>query len=209
MPVYKNPRLKQVVEGNIFEVIGWSDFTSEMLPRAVDREHRALLTLQFLLGARPAEIYRLTRDRVNIERNKLYIRVPKVKGGRERLIAVPVANSETKELKDWVLNKLPKQYLFPTIAMKKNPRDYFIRINRNAGIGQYGDDGEFYPASFYVFRHNMETLLSMHGASFIDIVLYQGKKLERMLGSAGTYIHTNKQWADKMAGVLRAIMRKT
>lgn len=209
MPPYKNPQLRQVVEGDIMEVIGWSDFTSAYLPKAVDREHRALLIFQFLVGGRPAEVQRISRDRVTVERNRIYVRVPKVKGGRERLIAIPIMNDETQELKQWILNKLPKQYLFPSLAIKKNPRDYFITLNKNAGIGYIADNGEFYPASFYVFRHNIETLLSLHGAGFVDIVLYQGKKLERMVGSAGTYVHTNQQWADKMAKILRAIMRKS
>jgi len=207
MPIYKNPWLKQM-ENQIVDTIGWSDMKNAYLPKAVDREHRALLVFQYIVGARPIELARITRDKIEVERRRLKVRVKGAKGGKERLIYIPIVDEPTSFLKEYVLNKLPKQYIFPTLALMKNPRDYFRGLNEKARIGVL-HNGRFYPFSFYVFRHNIATLLMLYGADIIDVILYQGKNPRQFMGSAGTYIHASAQHAERIEKVVRKILRST
>ena len=206
MPIYKNPDLVQIREGLIFNTLEWGEFV-ELLDKAIDEEHKALLIFTYLLGPRPTEVHNIDKSRIKIERNKIIIRIRTAKRGLERLLVIPVCNSETQFLKEYISMKFPKEYLFIELAKKRNPRDYFIFLNRKSGIGRQHKD-KFVPFCFYFFRHNIATLLSINGLEERLLNYFQGKPLiSTVFGTSRMYVHANLDYAMKVAKVLRKIMK--
>ncbi len=211
MPVYKHPRLKD------FKPIYWKEFVSDILPKALDKHHKALLIFAYLTGARPQEIFLFVRQDAEITQSyiKLKIITLKRKDKQKRLILIPLANSETRFLANYIKEKkFPKEYIFTAIHRKRtsrggidviNPRDMFIRLNAVAGIGDYYE-GNFYPHNFYIFRHNILTLLAEHGADWLDIAYYKGQSLKFIFKSMAVYLHFSMNRAKKLARILRKVM---
>ena len=209
MPEYKNPLLAQVKEKQIFRTLEWQEFTY-VIKDLQDENFKALLVFAYLTGARPAEIVRMTKERFEIVGKQLRVRIPTVKGGYERLIIIPICNPETMLLKQVIQKTVfPKEYVFE-LAKYKNPREIFIRRCNYYRLGLRDENGEFHPFTLYYFRHNIQTLLAMHGADFMLINYYVGKKLislPKIYGTLPHYIHASLDLAKKAAKYLRKIMK--
>lgn len=204
MPRYKNPALNL----SVFEPLEYAEFVELYYDKVADIEFKNLLLFTFLIGPRPQEAYILKKEDIEYKRNYLIFRLKTLKGGIKRTIYIPIVNSETENLAKFVLEKkFPKEPIFHTMYMYKNPRDYFIKRCYENKVGRVYD-GVFYPFSFYFFRHNILTLLSQNGADMFDLLIYKGASLRFLFKSLGHYLHFSQQRAIKIANILKKIMKK-
>jgi len=206
MPTYKNPELLAIKEGR-FEPIRWDEFRY-FYKKAWDEEHANLLVFAYLTGIRPIEINFLKREDFDKRGSYLQVRIATAKRGMARTLFLPICNEETEKLKEWVFSKVfPKEYIFPSFV-KVKARDRFLHLNRKCEIGRWVE-GKFYPFSFYVFRHNILTLLAENGADFLELQMFKGARVDRRLfGSVAYYIHFSEKMALKIGKILRKIMKE-
>lgn len=207
MPKYKNPQIKEIFEGT---PMPWIKF-KEHYNKVYDKEHKNMLLFAFLTGARPIEFTRLQRQDFELKGKNIVVKIRTAKGGTTRKIYLPVCNPETQDLKEYVIYSkvFPGEYIFPSLARVKNPRCVFMRKNKEAGIGIIKDD-VFYPHSFYIFRHNIATLLAEEGVDFLNIRLFRGERLNpRMYGSLGHYLHFSEKMSLEVTAALRKILKAT
>lgn len=213
MPLYKDPDMIAIQEHNLMDNVMWSEMRKH-IRKAFDDEHKALLIFQYISGCRPVELSNLTRDRFDLTEvyDGISVRIPKSKKGYERMIVIPVCNEETEWLRNVYLKDMfPKEYVFPELTKRKNPRDFFQYLNRRTGVGRFHDDNgvdRLYPFHAYFFRHNIASLLYQNGASDMLVKFYQGKKLGDYRSSTTSYIHGSLQIANEVKLVLKRILDK-
>jgi len=207
MPKYKSKFLKGVTDGN-FEPIYFSKFDEIVRNKAKDKEHRLMLFFAYITGIRPIETKILVRENVSFEYRYIKVSIDTAKRGVRRTIWIPNINDYTKEFEEHVKNMaFPKEYIFPSFVKRKNIRDKLYYMNKIQNIGIYSDNGKFFPFSFYVFRHNILTLLSEFGADFIDLQIFKGARVSKGLyGSAAYYLHRSSERMKKIAKILKKIM---
>jgi len=207
MPKYKNPFLLELKARSILETLSWQDFLKK-IENVTDDSHKALLITQYLVGARPAEICYIVRERVEIEKHHIKMKIRTIKGGFERLVMFPICNEQTEFLADFFKKKIfPKEYLFTHIAKYRNPRDKFLRLNTEYSVGEVVK-GKFYPYTFYFFRHNIASILFDLGLGEKYINFYFGKPLlpKTIAGSSTFYVHGSRRYALEVAKYLKKVM---
>lgn len=200
MPIYKS----KLLDKENFKVLKFSEFL-----RIIQNEYEErynLLVFLYLTGIRPSEVG-LIRENFKIDRKEIEVVIPTRKSGLKRLILIPICNYATEKLAKYIEKKFPKEYIFPRYATKKNVRQVFIYENIKNRCG-LTIDGKFYPFSFYYFRHNLSTLIRMHGAEPFDIPTFFGKNLSFLFGSQAEYFHMNRFVAEKMKKILKKIMEE-
>lgn len=202
MPRYINPSLNL----KEFKEMGFRQFISDCYSKALLTEHRNMLLFCYLTGIRPIELQNLKREDIRITKNTIDVVIKTAKGGNRRLIVIPIVNQQIKDLAYFISTKnLPKEYIFPSFSLRKNSRDYFLRMNKKYGIGVVVD-GVFYPYSIYFFRHNILTLLAKYGADLIQLLFFKGASLKFIFKSAGFYIHMSKSISLQIAKILKKIL---
>jgi len=203
MPAYKSPFLKDK-----FKILKFKDFISNYYLKAKNVEHMNLLLFCYLTGARASEIVNLKRENVSVDKNyiEIVLQTKKRRKYAERLILIPIVNEQVRALSIFLTSKVfPKKYVFPSFAKYRNPRDYFLEINKECKIG-YEIDGVFYPFSFYFFRKNILTQLAMNGASLIELLFFKGASLEFIFKSAGYYIQYSREISERITKILEKVM---
>jgi len=208
MPKYTNEDLKGLKSG-AFEPIYFNEF-QEYYKKAYDDEHANLLFVCYISGLRPIEVKRLIKENFIFETNYIIIDIYTAKKGVKRRIYIPrIKNIIINKFIDYVRNlTYPKQYVFGSFVRAKNIRSKFMYLNFKTQIGRVNINGIFQPFSFYVFRHNIMTLLAENGADFIDLQIFKGAQLNKNLfGSASFYIHRSRERMIKISKILRKILK--
>ncbi len=208
MPTYKNENLKGLKSG-AFEPIYFDEFR-KYYARGYDEEHKNLLLMSYLTGLRPVEVKYLVKENFEFEKSYIIITIHTAKKGVKRKIFIPRLNQfHIKQFENYIKNIIfPKEYVFPSFVKARNIRSKFQYLNEKQQIGRFNSDGEFEPFSFYIFRHNILTLLAEYGADFIDLQIFKGAQLSKSLfGSASFYIHRSRERLVKIAKILRKILQ--
>lgn len=201
---------KSLESGN-YEPIYFCDFKTNIISKALNDEHKFLLLLSYITGARPSELYTLKKEDFNfMNKGYMIVNLKTTKRGVNRKLWIPISDVLFSDFKKYVVNKLvfPRESVFPSYFKAKNFRGKFFHDNRRAGIGVYNDDGVFIPLSFYIFRHNILSLLAEAGADYVDLQIFKGAKLSKQLyGSSVYYIHRSAKSYKKLASLLRKIIK--
>jgi integrase len=204
-------------EGRFFKVIYWDEFLQNFY-KAQDQEHRALLLVSYILGLSGSECKILARENVDVDKNIIKFKVYRPKTKKERLVAIPIMNRETEFLRDYIYSKFPKEYLFPELVKQKNQNRYFILINSHLGIGReetetfIGSTGEtisqsqFYPFSFYIFKHNLASRLAEMGTPERLIRYWFGKPLDPFT-TMRYYIHPTYELVLQILPFVKKLMK--
>jgi integrase len=137
----------------------------EQIKRARKTEHKVLIAIEYLTGARPAEVVNLKKGNFTSVEGDLRLQLPTKKGGFPRLL--PWNIETTPFLKDIVLpflDGLPdstsRLFTFKTTTRVKQ-------------IIYETSQGRLTP---YSYRHSRLTKLGLAGATLYELMAYKGAK---------------------------------
>lgn len=154
------PRYKKVID-RLIEL----DEVQLMLNRAKTLEHKVLVALLYLTGARPAEILELKARDFQVVLTDLQIRLLTKKGGYSRLLPLNI------ELTPYV-----KDLIIPWVESMKDPDSRVFTFHTTTRIQQIiyeTSEGALCP---YNFRHNRLTKMAMSGANMYELMAWKGAK---------------------------------
>lgn len=165
MPVYKDPSMVSWKEKGYMDFMLYPRFKElhQSLPQPGDR---ALLTFFYLTGARPAESLNILRQDVTKDGNIIRIKAKVLKRRGDELINLydlPTTIPEVQELWDFVRPLPPDFYIFGWLKQHSNVRAYCK--------WRFGKP-------VYFFRHNINSLMSLAGASDKQLMVHKGGKSE-------------------------------
>jgi len=213
MPRYQHPDLVAAVyEKKEFPVMGFTEFKESVWAKIpeYDDEYKALATLLWFTGARIEEARRLQIKDIEVTKKAVEVTIPGgVKGARSRTLPLPRGNAPVEHFADYVSEKFPKQYVFPSFVKAKNPRELWEYRARKYGIERNGQ-----PIPHYFFRHNIESLIVAHAKdiqeAFILPFYVQGKRIPFFMGSTvSRYQHPTRLLADTYYNLMKRIIQST
>lgn len=208
MTKINNPNYKRFMEVNEIKFI-----EKEHMARALDNvkgRHRlmgrCLLIMAYYTGARPSEYLRLQAKDINRESNYIAVKMPASKGGRRRIIRIPLKRAFVKEMWDYIVSQFPETYIFYKYTNK-----YIVKyVNRKGEIKENVSISDKLRYHFnkwfdgviegsippYYLRHNRISKFAEKGFSLMDLMLLKGSQNTE---SIKPYIHMSKHKSIKLA----------
>jgi len=159
-----------------------------MYHTATRQETRAMLTLFWLTGGRPAEIMELQKRHITFTEEKIIIKISTKKLGKTGHFMVRNRTLQIKIDQDHPYIQNLKRYL----QRIKNPERTIIQMSRRTlynKINQIGYDALGLSICPYNFRHSRMTLLAEKGASKEQLKRFKGSRTDK---SVDAYIHARK-----------------
>lgn len=166
----KEPRLKLPITVEAKEVAKILEHTNQM-------HHKVAFILAFGSGLRISEVLKLTIDKFNFERNRIF--VEQGKGGKDRFVNIPVYWHE--ELNKYIpigISKRALQNAFDSAAIRAG-----IRTKER-------------PVHFHSLRHGFATHLHEQGTNIYDIQMLLGHS---NVGTTSIYVNVNPYKSIKNA----------
>lgn len=146
-----------------------------MIEKTYNVEHKVLIALLYITGARPVEILDLKANSFEITDNELRILVTTKKRGINRLLCFDM---ETPFVKDLII-----PYVNDLVQKQKDNLFSFKTSDRVRQIVYSLSDNKITP---YAFRHNRLTQLALSGATPYELMIWKGSK---SLESVSPYIY--------------------
>jgi integrase len=212
MPTIKNKYYNEFINNGFIEFV-----TPQMYEQAYQniigsrngRQARALLTVLYYTGARPAEALSLKAMDFSKDNKLLSIRIPPLKHGLSHTVMIPLKKPHVTELYEYSRNLMPNVLIF------FNFRGHYVRTHKkhNGEIIQYEEisrrlryhfikwfnpviEGSITP---YYLRHNRLSSLSAKGASIEELRNFKGAKTT---ASVMPYLHLSRTAAKKISRLI-------
>ena len=174
-------------DSDIDYIIRKDDF-KRMFRTATTNHDRALITLFWITGARPAEIMELRKKDINIGSEHIQIHISTKKLGKEGKFVV--------RKRTLVLKCNPEhphiQSVIRHLAHFKNPESLIFTVSRRTlynRIHDIGYDALGVDICPYNFRHSRLTLLAEAGATDGELMRFKGSRTRK---SVSPYVHARK-----------------
>jgi integrase len=200
MPAIKDARYSEFRKTGMIQLMRKEEFEKilEQTSHPKDTmQARALMSLIYYTGRRPAEILELKGEHIKKEKRFMSILFKTRKGGLYHTLYFPLKNKHLKEFYVYASKIYPSQWLFyqfhskATRKTKDGQQDY-IDLSKNVWYWVKKWSG----ITPYFYRHNRFSLMAEAGATDAELQLAKGARDPK---SIFPYKHFSKQRLEKMA----------
>jgi len=175
------------------DVLVEKEETIQMMEKS-NEQYKTMISLLYLLGARPSEIVILKKDDIEILEKNIHINLQTKKGGFSRTIEYDFDTVFVKDIIIPYIESINTQNIFSFSSPKRVEQIVYDLSGNN-----------LMP---YNFRHSRMMKLGMLGASIFELMVFKGAKKEASVipyvyhGSLISEVN-KKKWIDEIPSFLK------